>query len=234
MKKKFALFVCIMLACLVGTATVAAGQTPALPQGFVYLDQVIPGIKIELRYATKHNFVGAQVDGYLQPRCILSEKAAQALKAVQDELQPFGLSLKVFDGYRPQRAVDHFVRWAKDVGDTRMQAEFYPEVKKENLFREDYIAARSSHSRGSTVDLTLTSRAAKSTDPGLDMGSGFDFFSPKSWPTSLDVSAEARAHRMLLQVLMEKHGFVPYPKEWWHFTFKNEPFPDTYFDFPVQ
>lgn len=234
MKKKAALFLRIVLICLSGPLTLTAAQTSTLPKGFVYVDQVVPGIKIDLRYAAGHNFVGVPIDGYLQPRCILTDKAAQALKAVEDELQLFGLSLKIFDGYRPQRAVDHFVRWAEDVHDTRMKAEFYPDVKKESLFREEYIAAKSSHSRGSTVDLTLTPRAAGPADPGLDMGSGFDLFDPKSWPTSLDVPPEARAHRMLLQLVMKKHGFEPYPKEWWHFTLKNEPFPHTYFDFPVQ
>ena len=236
MRKKRALiaFPCITLIWLACALTSAAAQTSTLPKGFVYVDQAIPDIKIDLRYATKHNFVGTPIDGYLQARCILTDKAARALKEVQDELQAFGLSLKIFDAYRPQQAVDHFVRWARDVQDTRMKAEFYPDVEKENLFKEDYIAAKSGHSRGSTVDLTLTSRAARPTDPGLDMGSGFDLFGPESWPASLHVSANARAHRMLLQLLMKKHGFEPYPKEWWHFTLKNEPYPDTYFNFPVQ
>ncbi|MDD2468897.1 MAG: M15 family metallopeptidase [Desulfobulbus sp.] len=232
MKRILSLFV--MLGCLSVLLTLGAAQSSTLPEGFVYADQVIPDIKIDLRYTTKHNFVGTPIDGYLHSRFILTDKAAHALKEVQDELRPFGLSLKVFDGYRPQRAVDHFVRWAKDVNDTRMKREFYPDVKKENLFKEDYIAAKSSHSRGSTVDLTLTSSTATPSGPDLDMGSEFDLFAPKSWPTSLKISTEARAHRMLLQLLMRKHGFEPYPKEWWHFTFKGEPFPDTYFDFPVQ
>ncbi|WP_310601002.1 M15 family metallopeptidase [Desulfobulbus sp.] len=224
---------CFALACLFGTTAWGGGQEPGLPTGFVYLDRVIPDIKIELRYATAHNFVGRPIDGYLRPRCILTEKAALALKAVQDELRPFGLSLKVFDGYRPQRAVEHFVRWAEDPRDTRMQGEFYPELGKENLFKEGYIAAKSSHSRGSTVDVTLTASAAGPSDPGLDMGSGFDLFAPKSWPDSPSVPAAARAHRLLLRQLMQKHGFAPYAREWWHFTLDNEPFPTTFFDFPV-
>lgn len=234
MKKKQAFFLGIILIFLTGTLSFAGDHTSTLPEGFVYVDQVVPDIRTDLRYATGHNFVGTPIDGYLQSRCILTDKAAQALKTVQDELRPFGLCLLIFDGYRPQRAVDHFVRWAEDVNDTRMKAEFYPEVKKENLFKEDYIAAKSSHSRGSTVDLTIRSSTAEPADAGLNMGSGFDLFDPKSWPTSLDVSAEARAHRMLLQLLMKKHGFEPYPKEWWHFTLRDEPFPDTYLDFPVQ
>jgi len=234
MKTKRMLVMFIVCYCLMMQVSSTGCQASPLPQGFVYVDQVIPGIKIDLRYYTDRNFVGERIDGYLQPGCILSEQAAQALKAVQDELQAFGLGLKIFDAYRPQRAVDHFVRWAEDLLDTRMKAEFYPDVKKEDLFKEQYIAARSSHSRGSTVDLTITSLDAASSDPGLDMGSGFDLFGPKSWPTSLAVSPAARSHRMLLQVLMIKHGFDSYPQEWWHFTLKGEPFPDTYFDFPIQ
>jgi len=160
MKKKRAYFIDIMLVCLSVLLTMGATQSSTLPEGFVYADQVIPDLKIDIRYATKHNFVGAPIAGYLHPECILTDTAAQALKEVQDELRPFGVSLKVFDGYRPQQAVDHFVRWAKDVHDTPMKREFYPEVNKENLFKEGYIAAKSSHSRGSTVDLTLTARAA--------------------------------------------------------------------------
>ncbi len=211
----------------------AREQAAPLPPGFVYVDEVVPDARVELRYATGHNFVGERVDGYIRPRPILTRQAAESLRKVQEELRSFGLGLKVFDAYRPQRAVDHFVRWAKDLGDTRMKAEFYPGVKKENLFRDDYIAARSGHSRGSTIDLTIVSLDGSSAGE-LDMGSGFDFFGPESWPTFAGISPERRAHRMLLQVLMKKHGFKPYPKEWWHFTLEKEPFPDTYFDFPVQ
>ena len=145
----------------------------------------------------------------------------------------FGLGLKIFDAYRPQRAVDHFVRWAKDIGEVRMKKEFYPNVDKGNLFKEDYIAEKSGHSRGSTVDLTVIGLDAKSGEAELDMGTAFDYFGPQSWPESPVVSAGQRAHRMLLQKLMEKHGFKPYPKEWWHFTLSREPYPDTYFDFPI-
>lgn len=202
-----------------------------LPPGFVYLDEAIPGIAVELRYITDNNFLGTPVDGYEMPRCILSTPASQALKQVQKTLKGFGLGLKVFDAYRPQRAVDHFVRWARDIQDTRKKAEYYPDVDKKNLFKEGYIAAKSSHTRGSTVDLTIIS-----LDSGkeLDMGSGFDFFGPPSWPDNPDMSPSQRAHRMLLQTLMHRHGFSHYAQEWWHFTLKEEPFPDTYFDFPVR
>lgn len=205
-----------------------------LPEGFVYVDEAIPGIRIELRYFTDHNFIGRRVDGYLAPKCILTREATESLKKVQEELKPFGLGLKIYDAYRPQRSVDDFIRWGKDVSDTRMQAEYYPKVRKKDLFREGYIAERSSHSRGSTVDLTIVCLDKPPAESDLDMGTRFDFFGPEAWPGSPLVSSVQRAHRMLLQVLMSKHGFEPYPKEWWHFTLKGEPFPDTYFDFPVQ
>lgn len=203
-----------------------------LPEGFVYVDDLIPNVRIELRYFTKNNFLGRKVDGYLSPRCILTREAAEALKKVQDELAPFGLGIKIFDAYRPQRAVDHFVRWGKDLKDTRMKAVYYPDVDKRNIFEQGYIATRSSHSRGSTVDLTIVSLIASGEE--LDMGSGFDFFGPESWPLNPSLSPAQRAHRMLLQTVMKHNGFNPYEKEWWHFTLANEPFPDTYFNFPVQ
>jgi len=207
---------------------------PALPKGFVHVEKVIPGIRLEIRYFTDNNFVGQRIDGYLAPRCILTLKAAEALKKVQDDLRPFGLGLKLFDCYRPQRAVDHFIRWAKDLADTRMKSRFYPDVDKKDLFKEGYIAARSSHTRGSTVDLTIVTTAGDGAGQDIDMGTGFDLFSPKSWPTNMKMNGGQRAHRMLLQVLMTRHGFAPYPLEWWHFTLRDEPHPDTYFDFPVQ
>ena len=202
-----------------------------LPKGFVYLKDVIPDIKIELRYHTEDNFVGERIDGYLKPKCILSEPAALALKKVQTDLKLFGLGLKVYDAYRPQCAVDHFVRWAKDLKNKKMKAKYYPNVLKENLFKEGYIAAKSSHTRGSTVDIAIITLDSKKE---LDMGSGFDFFSPKSWPSNSSMTASQRAHRMLLQVLMNNYGFERYEQEWWHFTLRNEPFPDKYFSFPIQ
>ena len=205
-----------------------------MPQQFVNLKEVIPDIKIDLRYYTGKNFIGERIDGYHAEKALMTEKAAKALKKVRNDLRHFGLSLKIFDAYRPQRAVDHFVRWAEDVNDTRMKTVFYPGVSKEHLFEKGYIAAKSSHSRGSTVDLTIVPENASPLANGLDMGSGFDLFSKKSWPDSMAVSPQARANRMLLQTLMKKHGFAPYSKEWWHFTYKDEPFPDTYFDFPIE
>jgi zinc D-Ala-D-Ala dipeptidase len=211
----------------------SSGRT-TMPAGFVYLDEAVPGLVVDLRYYTSNNFVGAPVDGYLQPRPILSRPAAMALNGVQKALQPLGLSLKVFDAYRPQRAVNHFVRWGTDLADRKTKAVYYPDVAKENLFKEGYIAAQSSHSRGSTVDLTLVYRNASGGNQELDMGSPFDYFGPISWPTSLQVTPQQRANRLLLRSLMVAHGFAPYAQEWWHFTLRSEPYPDTYFNFPVR
>ena len=212
----------------------AAADRCALPEGFVLLDEAIPGLVVELRYATEDNFVGRPVDGYgANARAILSAPAAVALGRVQAALAPFGLGLKVFDAYRPQRAVDHFVRWGRDLDDQRTRADYYPNVAKENLFSEGYIAGRSGHSRGSTVDLTIVHRDAKGALRELDMGSGYDFFGRVSWPDSAAVNAQQRANRALLRQLMTAHGFTPYAQEWWHFTLAGEPHPDRYFDFPI-
>lgn len=213
-------------------AAVDAAQD-ALPPGFVYLEETVPGLVVDLRYYGSDNFVGRRVDGYDHPRAVLTSHAAAALARVQEALRPFGLGLKVFDAYRPQRAVDHFVRWAGDLDDRKTKAKYYPDVAKKDLFKEGYIAARSSHTRGSTVDLTIVAKEAGGAVHELDMGSPFDFFSPVSWPTSTAVTPQQRANRALLQSVMNAHGFAPYAQEWWHFTLKEEPFPDTYFDFPL-
>ena len=204
----------------------------SLPEGFVYVDEVIPSIKQELRYFGNNNFVGRPIHGYQANRVILTKSAASALRVVQEELSIFGLSILVFDAYRPQQAVDDFVTWSKDLSDTKTKSTYYPRVSKEILFAQGYIAERSGHSRGSTVDLTIVSKKAP-FEP-LDMGTGFDFFGPESWPNYAGISTQQRANRLLLQNIMVKHGFNPYPQEWWHFTLKNEPFPSTYFNFPVQ
>lgn len=205
-----------------------------LPGGFVYIRDVIPNIQVELRYYTTNNFIGRRIAGYESPKCIITCQAAEALQKVETDLNKFGLGLKLFDAYRPKRAVTHFVRWAKDIKDTKMKSTFYPDVAKKDLFKLDYIADRSSHSRGSTVDLTIISTHGPDKGNALDMGSEFDFFGTISWPTDKTIATQQRANRMMLQIVMVKHGFVPYPKEWWHFTLKNEPFPNTYFDFPVK
>ncbi|MGA2227628.1 MAG: M15 family metallopeptidase [Syntrophobacteraceae bacterium] len=205
-----------------------------LPRGFVYVEDTVPGIQIELRYFSNHNFVGERIDGYMASRCILTKEAAEALKGVQEDLNQFGLGLKIYDAYRPQRAVDHFVRWAKNPGGVRMKGEFYPEVAKEKLFKDGYIVEKSGHSRGSTVDLTIVSLDPKAQGVELHMGTCFDYFGPQSWPNNPEIEAGRRANRMLLRQVMEKHGFNPYLKEWWHFTLQGEPYPATYFDFPIR
>ena len=210
----------------------AASGRHSLPDGFVYLDEAIPDFAIDLRYATGNNLVGERIDGYRHAHAILSAPAAAALAKVQAALRPSGLGLKVFDAYRPQRAVDHFVRWGQDLDDRRTKAVYYPDVAKEDLFKEGYIASQSSHSRGSTVDVTIVHRDGDGAVRELDMGSRFDFFGPVSWPDSREVTPQQRANRALLQSLMTAHGFVPYAQEWWHFTLSGEPYPETYFDFP--
>ena len=230
--KRTAISLTITLLAAVGAQEGYAQDRHALPEGFVYLDEAIPGIVIELKYTTDDNFVGQPIDGYEHGYAILSEPAAAALAEVQAKLEPFGLGLKVFDAYRPQRAVDHFVRWAGDLDDQRTKPDFYPDVAKEDLFEEGYIAEQSGHSRGSTVDLTIVYRDEAGTTRELDMGSSYDFFGPISWPDSAAITARQRANRTLLQNVMVTQGFNYYAQEWWHFTLEGEPYPDTYFDFP--
>jgi len=235
-----------------------------LPRGFVYLRDVDPTILQEMRYATAYNFVGERIDGYEAAECVLAETAARALARVQADLHPQGLSLKVYDCYRPQRAVDHFVRWIRLVDrpgyegdDERMRDAFFPTVAKRRLFREGYIARRSGHSRGATMDLTVVRLPAVPRtifpDPAdgplqrcdapagrrldewaLDMGTAYDCLSPLASTDSPSVSAEARANRRLLRDAMGRRGFRNYAQEWWHYTLRDEPYPDRYFDFPIR
>ena len=209
-----------------------ASDRHPLPDGFVFLDEAIPGIVVELRYASEDNFVGARIDGYRHKHAILSVPAADRLAEAQAALRRFGLGLKVFDAYRPQRAVDHFARWGRDLEDVRTKPRYYPDVAKSDLFEEGYVARRSSHSRGSTVDVTIVYRDRAGLVRELDMGSPYDLFGPRSWSDSKRVSAQQRAHRALLHGVMSASGFAHYPQEWWHFTLEGEPYPDTYFDFP--
>jgi zinc D-Ala-D-Ala dipeptidase len=223
-----------MITLLSALAALAALIAPAnaLQRAAVLIDAgtVVPGLVADIRYAGSHNFVGRPIDGYRAPRCLLTQSAANALAEVARDLAIRGLVIKVFDCYRPARAVADFVRWARDPRDQAAKAEFYPDVDKRTLFRDGYIASRSGHSRGSTVDLTL----ARADGTELDMGTPFDFFSPRSWAAASSVTAEQHANRMRLATAMQRRGFRPYPKEWWHFTLRNEPFPGSYFDMPVQ
>jgi zinc D-Ala-D-Ala dipeptidase len=219
-------------AVLLAVAMVATlANAEERPKDFVNVAEVVPGLVVEARYAGYFNFVGQPIDGYQAPLCLLTRPAAEALAKVQASLKPFGFGLKVFDCYRPSRAVAEFIRWAADEGDTRMKPEFYPELDKDEVFPKGYIAEKSGHSRGSTVDLTLVTLPAKIE---VYMGTGFDFFSERSWPDDAEQPTEARSNRLLLSSIMQLHGFTPYPYEWWHFTLADEPYPDTYFDFPVK
>ena len=210
---------------------------------FVNLAEVVPDAILEIRYYSTYNFVGARVDGYEEPVALLTRQAADSLRAVSDDLLKQGYRLKIFDAYRPQCAVDHFMRWAADVNDTLMKPYFYPKVPRDKLFELGYILEKSGHTRGSTVDLTLFDMA---TEKEVDMGGTFDWFGRESHPDyggdpqtgkykgNAPITAEQFHNRMILREAMMRHGFKPLDEEWWHFTLKNEPFPDTYFTFPVK
>lgn len=200
------------------------------PSGFVLLSDHIPGIIQEIRYFTTYNFVGERVNGYEEPIALLTIEAARCLKEVSNTANVMGYRLKIFDAYRPVRAVKHFVMWGLEDLDQRMKPFFYPDLDKRDLFNRGYIATQSTHSRGSTVDLTLLNME---TGKELDMGSPFDFFGPVSHPDYMNITKEQFDNRMLLRNLMLESGFEPIDCEWWHFTLKNEPYPETYFDFPV-
>ena len=200
------------------------------PSGFVVLADYVPHIVQEIRYYSTYNFIGERIDGYEEPCALLTKEAARALKSVSNEMIVRGYRLKVFDAYRPARAVKHFVLWGIEDQDVRMKPYFYPELQKQELFARGYIASQSGHSRGSSVDLTLLDM---STGKEADMGSPFDYFSEASHPDYKGITQEQYDNRMMLQRVMVRGGFVPIDCEWWHFTLNNEPYPDTYFDFPV-
>ena len=202
-----------------------------LPKGFVYLNNIDKSIQSELRYITNNNFIGKPIDGYKENVIIVSLPTAKALHKIQAELLKDSLSLKIFDAYRPQQAVDHFVRWAKQLNDTLMKRQYYPNIKKSALFKKGYIASKSGHTRGSTVDLTIVDLK---TGAALDMGSAYDFFGDISHPFSIKINNQQKKNRMLLREIMLNHNFKPYKNEWWHFTLRNEPFPNTYFNFPIK
>lgn len=230
MKYLMKVFFLLAIAVLFYGCADDASTTKKLPEGFVYVQDVIPNVVLDIRYHGTHNFVGKPVDGYINPVGIISAQAADALLPVVKEFSEKNLRLKIFDAYRPQKAVDHFARWAKQLDDTLTKQEFYPLVKKEDLFTLNYIASKSGHSRGSTIDLTLIDEEGNE----LDMGSSWDYFGTTSWLSDTTISAHAQHNRNLLRTVMIKHGFVPYNEEWWHFTLANEPYPDTYFDFYVE
>ena len=217
---------------------------------FVNITDVVPDVILEIRYYGTYNFVGSRIDGYEEPTALLTKQAAKALKAVSDDVMKQGYRLKIYDAYRPQKGVDHFVRWASNLNATEMKDYFYPDLDKKVLFEQEYIYERSGHTRGSTIDLTLFDMK---TEKELDMGGTFDWFGPESHPDfcgnpetgeytgdnskspkGRSITAQQFANRMILRNAMLRHGFKPLDTEWWHFTLKDEPFPDTYFTFPVK
>ncbi|MBY0442653.1 MAG: M15 family metallopeptidase [Mycobacteriaceae bacterium] len=246
-----------MIATHVLLPTAAASGQPesVAPNDFVTLLSVDPTIAQDIRYFTAHNFTGEPVDGYLAPLCILTRAAAQGLQRAQQQLIQQGYALKVYDCYRPQRAVNAFIAWAEDLSDQRMKTEFYPHIDKSTLFRDGYIAERSGHSRGSTMDLTLIKlpaapvqgylpgqplvdctapASARFPDDSIDMGTGFDCFDTLAHTLDPRIQKDQLKNRQLLTDVLRAQGFVNYEYEWWHFTYQPEPYPDTYFDFPVE
>ena len=256
-KQLYVLLAAILLVCVIAVVSKCSAsekQTVVSPTDdssqFVTLTDAVPDVILEIRYFGTYNFVGTRIDGYLEPTALLTKKAADSLRAISDDLKAQGYRLKIYDAYRPQMGVDHFVRWAKDVPDTLMKTYFYPDLGKDVLFPQDYIMEKSGHTRGSTVDLTLFDMT---TEKEVDMGGTFDWFGIESHPdfcgnpetgeykgdnskspTGRSITAEQFANRMLLRRAMLSHGFKPLESEWWHFTLKDEPFPDTYFTFPVK
>jgi D-alanyl-D-alanine dipeptidase len=234
-------FVASLLICLL---------TACKSNRFVTLTDAVPDAILEIRYYGTYNFVGSRIDGYKEPTALLTREAADSLRAVSDDVKALGYRLKIYDAYRPQCGVDHFVRWAADVADTTMKSYFYPDLNKGVLFDQEYIMARSGHTRGSTVDLTLFDMT---TEKELDMGGTFDWFGPESHPdfcgnpttgqytgnnskspTGRSITEQQFRNRMILRNAMLRHGFRPLDTEWWHFTLSNEPYPETYFNFPVR
>ena len=220
----------ILLLSLLLAGCCQSRQDKAFEKAFVNITDVVPDAILEIRYFGTYNFVGTRIDGYLQPTALLTKEAAAALKDVSDEMIAKGYRLKIYDAYRPQCAVDHFVRWAADVPDTLMKRYFYPDLDKSVLFEQDYIMAKSGHTRGSTVDLTLFDMT---TEKEVDMGGTFDWFGEESHPDYTAITEQQFTNRMILRDAMLRHGFKPLDSEWWHFTLADEPYKDTYFNHPV-
>ena len=237
----------VILGLILALTSACCGRSE-FKSSFVTLTDAVPDAILEIRYFGTYNFVGERIDGYLQPTALLTKEAADSLRAVSDDVRALGYRLKIYDAYRPQRAVDHFVRWAADVPDTLMKAYFYPDLDKSVLVQQEYIMEKSGHTRGSTVDLTLFDMA---TEKELDMGGTFDWFGPESHPDFCGdpdsglynpapspagrlITEEQFRNRLILRRAMLSHGFKPLDSEWWHFTLSQEPFPETYFDVPVK
>ena len=240
----------VFTACFSKTDSKTSVSTTDDTSQFVTLTDAVPDAILEIRYYGTYNFVGCRIDGYLEPTALLTKQAAEALKAVSDDVKAQGYRLKIYDAYRPQKGVDHFVRWAENIADTLMKSYFYPDLDKSVLFEQEYIYEKSGHTRGSTVDLTLFDMK---TEKEVDMGGTFDWFGPESHPDfcgnpetgeytgdnskslkGRSITEQQFKNRMILRKAMLAHGFKPLDSEWWHFTLKDEPFPDTYFTFPVK
>lgn len=255
MKTKFILGFFLFLALCTPQFADGSAAAEKMPDSFVDIKEVIPDVELDIRYYGPHNFVGERVNGYNAGKCLITKQAAAALAKVQKDLGQFSLSIKIYDCYRPQQAVNHFVQWATQINNTKTRKEFYPTVDKRNLFKDGYIADKSGHSRGSTIDLTIVPvPVPKQADyiPGqklsacylplnqrfrdnsIDMGTGFDCFNELAHTGNKSIGLGQRINRLLLKSLMEKHGFSNYEKEWWHYTLKNEPYPNTYFDFKIE
>ena len=255
-RQKTLVLFCI-INCLIGFELSYAIPQYARDKGFVYLNEVDPTILVSLRYYGSENFVGKSVDGYKKPVLILTRQAAESLKKVQEAVKKDGYCLVVYDAYRPQQAVNNFVRWSEDIQDQVKESQYYPRVEKAKAFDLGYIAKRSGHTRGSTVDLTiikdgealheieekdrvlLGGYTIKFLDDGtVDMGSSFDLFDVASHSRNDLIDKQFQARRDYLKSIMEQHGFKSYSNEWWHFNMTNEPFPadqdSSYFDFPIE
>lgn len=246
-------FLCVLVGIFY--LTISHANSTNIPSNFVYLKDIDPTIIQDIRYATNHNFIGRPIQGYETSECILTKPAALALTQVQQELKQSHLSLKVYDCYRPQMAVDEFIAWSQQTDDQKMKAEFYPKVNKSDFFKLGYVAAKSGHTRGSTVDLTIVSLPLTNSgtyhtgqkliacfapylqrfhDGSIDMGTNFDCMDALAHNDNTTINLVAYYNRLLLKALMEKYGFNSYEPEWWHFTLKNEPYPNTYFNFPIK
>ena len=201
-----------------------------LENGFVYLSDIDSSIIVDLKYYSKKNFTGKFVEGYNSNKAIITKEAAVALSNAQDDLNKIGYSLILYDAYRPQSAVDFFVKWSSNINDTIYKNTYYPNIKKSELFKLGYIAYKSGHSRGSTVDVSLVEIESKKE---IDMGTIFDYFGVESHTFYSNLSKKQKSNRLLLYEVMSNNGFKNYTKEWWHFTLKNEPF-QKYFDFPIK
>ena len=251
---RFMLFFLIQAAVFMLPIKSDALQKRNRPEDFVMVNRLLPGALFEIRYFTGNNFIGRPIEGYIEPLCFLSQKAAEALKRVYQDIRNQGYNLKIFDCYRPQRSVNHFVRWAKDKGDQKMKSQYYPGEDKSQLIKKGYIAEKSGHSRGSTIDLTLAAPIKEEIEnpsflewlrsfftmddfmydaKELDMGSPYDYFDALSHTADPRITKTQKENRQLLKKVMEKQGFINYEKEWWHFTLKDEPYPNTYFDFLI-